>query len=60
MLTESSHDFNIVSSGSGAFDTSTAVLKWSNPPRRDVAMLPGSGYLFIAFKVRFHTGVTQI
>nr|AHZ58327.1 laccase [Auricularia auricula-judae] len=44
------HDFNIVSSGTGNFSTSTATLKWDNPPRRDVAMLPGNGYLFIAFK----------
>lgn len=44
------HDFNIVSSGSGTFSASTATLKWDNPPRRDVAMLPASGYLFIAFE----------
>ncbi|KZV96355.1 laccase [Exidia glandulosa HHB12029] len=45
------HDFNVVSSGSTAFDPTTATLKWDNPPRRDVAMLPGNGYLLIAFKV---------
>ncbi|KZW03034.1 putative extracellular dihydrogeodin oxidase/laccase [Exidia glandulosa HHB12029] len=44
------HDFNIVSSGTGTFSASTATLDWDNPPRRDVAMLPASGYLFIAFQ----------
>ncbi|EJD46356.1 extracellular dihydrogeodin oxidase/laccase [Auricularia subglabra TFB-10046 SS5] len=44
------HDFNIISSGDGTFDSSTATLTWDNPPRRDVAMLPASGYLFIAFQ----------
>ncbi|EJD49497.1 putative extracellular dihydrogeodin oxidase/laccase [Auricularia subglabra TFB-10046 SS5] len=44
------HDFNVISSGAGTFSASTATMKWDNPPRRDVAMLPGSGYLVIAFE----------
>nr|AHZ58333.1 laccase [Auricularia auricula-judae]AHZ58334.1 laccase [Auricularia auricula-judae] len=44
------HDFNVISTGLGTFDASTATLQWENPPRRDVAMLPGGGYLFIAFE----------
>ncbi|KAH7096436.1 laccase [Auriculariales sp. MPI-PUGE-AT-0066] len=43
------HDFNVISQGPGALDETTP-LNWVNPPRRDVAMLPGNGHLFIAFK----------
>lgn len=25
-------------------------MNWDNPPRRDVALLPGGGYLIIAFR----------
>ncbi|KZW01176.1 hypothetical protein EXIGLDRAFT_718938 [Exidia glandulosa HHB12029] len=45
------HDFNIIASGAGTFDPSTVKLNWNNPPRRDTAMLPGSGYLILAVKV---------
>ncbi|KAH7099823.1 laccase [Auriculariales sp. MPI-PUGE-AT-0066] len=44
------HDFNIIAQGTGTFDASTTALNFDTPPRRDVAMLPASGYLFIAFK----------
>ncbi|KAH7107284.1 laccase [Auriculariales sp. MPI-PUGE-AT-0066] len=44
------HDFNVISTGTGTFNAATATLNWVNPPRRDVAMLPANGYLFIAFK----------
>lgn len=42
------HDFYLLASGSGAFNSSIA-LKLTNPPRRDVAMLPLAGYLVIGF-----------
>lgn len=42
------HDFYVLGAGSGAF-TSTSQLKFDNPPRRDVAMLPGQGWLVIGF-----------
>ncbi|KAI3528810.1 multicopper oxidase [Colletotrichum filicis] len=45
------HDFWILDSGYGNFDsTQTDRLTLVNAPRRDVAMMPGSGYLVIAFK----------
>lgn len=42
------HDFYILATGSGSYSSSTA-LNLKNPPRRDVAMMPGSGFLVIAF-----------
>jgi FtsP/CotA-like multicopper oxidase with cupredoxin domain len=42
------HDFYILAQGSGDF--SDDMVNLSNPPRRDTAMLPGQGYLAIAFK----------
>jgi L-ascorbate oxidase len=45
------HDFNIIAQGTGTFDATTTTLNWATPARRDVAMLPANGYLFIAFKV---------
>ncbi|OAA53169.1 Multicopper oxidase, type 3 [Cordyceps fumosorosea ARSEF 2679] len=44
------HDFYIVAQGSGSFDSSTDLFSLTNPMRRDVAMLPGSGHLVLAFK----------
>ncbi|KAI9048532.1 hypothetical protein LZ554_007365 [Drepanopeziza brunnea f. sp. 'monogermtubi'] len=44
------HDFFIIAQGSGTYDSSTVTLTLDNPPRRDVAMLPGSGYVVIAFE----------
>lgn len=45
------HDFFVVSQvPSQTFDPATAVLNLDNPLRRDVANLPGGGYLIIAFK----------
>lgn len=43
------HDFYILGQGAGTFK-STDLLTTSNPTRRDVAMLLGSGYLVVAFK----------
>ncbi|KAF4309198.1 putative multicopper oxidase protein [Botryosphaeria dothidea] len=42
------HDFNILAQGTGTYDSSV-TLNLSNPPRRDVALLPSAGYLVIAF-----------
>lgn len=44
------HDFSILSQGSGTFSLTTGTLQLVNPPRRDVAMLPASGHLVIAFE----------
>jgi FtsP/CotA-like multicopper oxidase with cupredoxin domain len=44
------HDFWQLASGTGTYDSASPTLNTSNPPRRDTAMLPGSGYLVIAFK----------
>lgn len=43
------HDFFLLAQGSGTYDSSTQ-LNLVNPPRRDVALLAGSGYLVLAFK----------
>lgn len=44
------HDFMVLGSGYGMFDSNlTSGLNFINPPRRDVAMMPASGYLVIAF-----------
>lgn len=44
------HDFFLVSRGTGTYSASTATINLSNPPRRDVALLPASGYLVLAFQ----------
>lgn len=45
------HDFLVLGHGSGAFTTSLSpTLDYFNPVRRDVTMLPGSGYIVLAFK----------
>lgn len=43
------HDFYILAQGTGTYSSSD-LGSLTNPPRRDVATLPGSGYLVIAFK----------
>ena len=43
------HDFYILSQDTGTFNSSVS-LTTSNPPRRDVAMLPGGGYLVVGFQ----------
>jgi FtsP/CotA-like multicopper oxidase with cupredoxin domain len=42
------HDFYVLGAGSGNFSNVTE-LQFTNPPRRDVAMLPGGGWLVIGF-----------
>ena len=45
------HDFWVLAAGYGDFDaTKTDALTLVNAPRRDVAMMPASGYLVIAIK----------
>ncbi|TVY86080.1 Laccase, partial [Lachnellula willkommii] len=44
------HDFYVIAQDTGTYDSSTVSFNLTNPPRRDVAMLPASGYLVIAFK----------
>ncbi|KAI4672930.1 uncharacterized protein J4E78_001433 [Alternaria triticimaculans] len=43
------HDFFVIAQGTGEY-TDDVALKLDNPPRRDTAMLPASGYLVIAFE----------
>jgi FtsP/CotA-like multicopper oxidase with cupredoxin domain len=43
------HDFLIIAQGTGKY-TDDVPLKLDNPPRRDTAMLPASGYLVMAFQ----------
>jgi hypothetical protein len=42
------HDFYVLAQGTAAF--SSDLVNLSNPPLRDTAVLPGQGYLAIAFK----------
>jgi hypothetical protein len=45
------HDFGVLGSGYGEFDSSNPnSLTLVDAPRRDVAMMPASGYLVIAIK----------
>ncbi|KAF2469246.1 multicopper oxidase [Lindgomyces ingoldianus] len=43
------HDFAILAQGSGTY-SSSITLNLDNPPRRDTALLPASGYLVLAFQ----------
>ncbi|ORY70450.1 Cupredoxin [Pseudomassariella vexata] len=43
------HDFWILAQGTGTYSSSVTLNK-DNPPRRDTAMLPSSGYLVMAFE----------
>lgn len=45
------HDFYVVGQEVATFSLATANLNLVNPPRRDVATLPGNGYLAIAFQL---------
>ncbi|KAN0068546.1 Multicopper oxidase domain containing protein [Elaphomyces granulatus] len=44
------HDFALLAQSEIPYNSSTAVIKRDNPPRRDVALLPSGGYIIIAFK----------
>ncbi|KAF7190110.1 Laccase-1 [Pseudocercospora fuligena] len=43
------HDFYQLAQGTGTYASAAPTLQTSNPPRRDVTMLPASGYVVIAF-----------
>ncbi|KAH7157936.1 multicopper oxidase-domain-containing protein [Dactylonectria estremocensis] len=43
------HDYYVLAQGTGSY-SSDVVLNTSNPPRRDTAMLPASGYLVMAWQ----------
>ncbi|KAF5121798.1 Oxidoreductase OpS5 [Metarhizium anisopliae] len=43
------HDFFVLGQGVGPYLPGISPLKTKNPPRRDTALLPGSGYLVIGF-----------
>jgi hypothetical protein len=43
------HDFVILAQETTEFDANNYTLVTSNPPRRDVALLPAGGYLIIGF-----------
>lgn len=45
------HDFVILAQGNTTFDPAVVKPNLNNPTRRDVAMLPVAGYLWIAFQV---------
>ncbi|KUI54467.1 Laccase-2 [Cytospora mali] len=45
------HDFWIVAQNIGIFDAANPGFTTTNPPRRDVASVPGNGYLALAFKL---------
>jgi hypothetical protein len=42
-------DFFVIAQGTGSY-SSSVTLNLDNPPRRDTAMLPASGYLVMAFE----------
>ncbi|XMA14740.1 hypothetical protein WAI453_007531 [Rhynchosporium graminicola] len=44
------HDFIVIGQDVGIFDVKTSKVNLINAPRRDVATVPRSGYLAIAFK----------
>lgn len=46
------HDFSVLGQGNGTFSPAQHMgsLNFKNPTRRDVVMLPGSGWTVIAFK----------
>lgn len=52
------HDFWVLDQGYGKYVNGSDTLKLNNAPRRDVAMLPASGFLVIAFKTD-NPGVSQ-
>jgi FtsP/CotA-like multicopper oxidase with cupredoxin domain len=42
------HDFFVLGSGTGTYSASSS-LNLVNPPRRDTALLPGAGWMAVAF-----------
>ena len=44
------HDFLVLGTGTGTYDWSSSNLTLTNPPRRDTAVMPASGWLMVAFE----------
>jgi hypothetical protein len=44
------HDFFILAQEEGTYSADSVTLNLDNPPRRDVAMLPASGYLVLGWE----------
>ncbi|KAK5113711.1 hypothetical protein LTR85_010728 [Meristemomyces frigidus] len=44
------HDFSVLAAGYGTYAAQSPTFQTSNPPRRDVTMLPAAGYLALAFR----------
>ncbi|KAK0702154.1 multicopper oxidase-domain-containing protein [Lasiosphaeris hirsuta] len=44
------HDFALLAQGTNTSELQNDQLKFDNPPRRDVVLLPTEGYIVIAFK----------
>ncbi|KJZ76441.1 hypothetical protein HIM_04170 [Hirsutella minnesotensis 3608] len=44
------HDFYVLAQGSGFYMPKHVKLNKENPPRRDTVLLPGTGYVVIAFE----------
>jgi hypothetical protein len=45
------HDFWVISQSTEQYDPATTKFNLINPPRRDVASLPGNGHIAMAFKL---------
>ncbi|KAL2151411.1 hypothetical protein VTH82DRAFT_6509 [Thermothelomyces myriococcoides] len=45
------HDFWVLAAGDGVFDGDKNKFNTNNPARRDVATLPGGGYIAVAFRL---------
>jgi len=43
------HDFYVLAKGSGSYNAANAISNLFNPPRRDTSMLPGNGFMLLAF-----------
>lgn len=44
------HDFYVLAAGTGTYAEAAPTLQTTNPPRRDVTMLPASGYVVMAWQ----------
>ncbi|KAK3387770.1 multicopper oxidase-domain-containing protein [Podospora didyma] len=44
------HDFALLAQGNDTHQLANVTLKFDNPPRRDVVLLPAGGYAVVAFK----------
>lgn len=49
LLSSLGHDFYVLAQGLGTYASAAPTLQLTNPPRRDVIMLPGAGYVVMAW-----------